>query len=399
MKPEISTTPANLPLDEDFVPGAAPTEDDRPWPEEGAEPLQQLADLVATGAPIYPAAPRATLPATAGDFLPMPMEATRMIQRVSLVADIIARVMVEGEHYGPAFPGDKKKSLQKPGIDLLCLTFGFRLEPVEMPSTVRTKEFINIAYRVDVVHIATARVVASGLGSANSREEKYRWARGSGKPTCPTCGLDGGVWKSKNQGEGFFCWRQKGGCGATFAQDDRAILDQDVDKKENDNAWDFLNTLEKMAFKRASMAGVITACGVSNKFRAGGDEEAPRGQGRRQEAPAASQARQAPPPAEEPRAARWESPRAAAVQPQASPGGAAAKAAEARARQDAEVALQEVKNRAALCHGPAAFRLLTDELKRRGMFTDPVKAFLAAECERRFPVGPAPDATQAAASA
>jgi hypothetical protein len=377
-----------LALDPDFVPGRdLEGADDEEWRLLDASALDAAA-LAAAGLPYPTPMGRATLPAIPDDFLPMPMDSHRVIARVQAVEDIIARVMKEGEHYGPSFPGDKKKAIQKPGVDLMCLTFGFRLEPTELPSTVRTKEFINIAVRVDVVHIATGRIVATATGSANSREEKYRWARGTGKPTCPECGFEGGVWKQR-EGDGFFCWRNKGGCGATFTGDDRRITEQQVDKKENDNAWEYLNTLEKMAFKRGSMAGVITACGISNKFRGGTDEAPPAAQGRRQEAPR----RQAPPPPPEPPPER----QAAPVGGQAPAAGVAAQAAAKRAKQEAEVALQEVKARVAECKVPAAFRLLTDELKRRGApwFSEDIKAHLAAEFAKRFPDEPKPDAAQA----
>jgi hypothetical protein len=220
----------------------------------------------------------------------MPIDIGPILARVSAVERIVKEVMKPEIHYGLPYQGGATQGarmvLKKPGIDVMCLAFQFRIDYIEAPGTVRCDAFINIAYRANVYHTPTGNLVASAYGSANSKEEKYRWARGSGKPACPSCGVDA-VWASKDTAKpGFFCWGKKGGCGQKFEADDTRITSQKPTKTENDNAWEFLNMLEKIAQKRAGMAAIINACGLSNHFdqdiptadegRAGlGDEDSP----------------------------------------------------------------------------------------------------------------------------
>src|SRR6185295_3116789 len=67
-------------------------------------------------------------------------------------------------------------------------------------------------------------VVAVGIGGANSWEKKHRYRQSERQ--CPTCGTVGSVLKSKKEGEGYFCWSKRNGCGATFRPGDRSIEDQ-----------------------------------------------------------------------------------------------------------------------------------------------------------------------------
>jgi hypothetical protein len=61
------------------------------------------------------------------------------------------------------------------------------------------------------------------------------------------------VLKSKNEGEGYFCWRKKDGCGALFPLGDKAIENQEVGRVENPDIADTYNTVLKMAKKRAQV--------------------------------------------------------------------------------------------------------------------------------------------------
>jgi hypothetical protein len=82
---------------------------------------------------------------------------------------------------------------------------------------------------------------------------------------CPQC-KQPTIFQSKNPGEGFFCWSKKGGCGAKFFAEDSAITDQTVGKIANPDIADQVNTIQKMAQKRALIAATLLAVNASEFF-------------------------------------------------------------------------------------------------------------------------------------
>lgn len=194
--------------------------------------------------------------------LPMPIQIDRIIERVKAVKEIVNRAFEDGLHFGKIPGTGDKKTLLKPGFDTLCLAFQFSPKYVKQEASIERGDFINLIYECQLIHIETGRVIATGQGSCNSKEEKYRWTTLGRK--CPTCKKET-ILKSKDRPE-WFCWAKKGGCGAKFKEGDPAVENQEVGRKENDNPWNFHNTLTKMAQKRAGMAAIITACGLSGDF-------------------------------------------------------------------------------------------------------------------------------------
>ncbi|HLP30108.1 MAG TPA: hypothetical protein VK150_02025, partial [Geothrix sp.] len=198
--------------------------------------------------------------------LEMPVPVQAVIARHEAIQEIVRGVFQDGTHYGeiPGTSKDKdgkpKKTLLKPGFDTLCEAFQFAPDFIKQPESVETDKFINLVYKC-VLTSSTGRVVTTGIGSCNSKEEKYRWKPGV-KRACPACGSTTALLKSKDRPE-WFCWAKKDGCGAKFPLNDERITSQKVEREENDNAWNHHNTLTKMAQKRAGMAAIITACGIS----------------------------------------------------------------------------------------------------------------------------------------
>lgn len=88
-------------------------------------------------------------------------------------------LMRETVHFG-VIPGTNKPTLLKPGAELLCNTFG--LKPV-FKSVSAVERFddddplFHYRYECTLVNIDTGKEVASGIGSCNSKESKYgyRW--------------------------------------------------------------------------------------------------------------------------------------------------------------------------------------------------------------------------------
>lgn len=204
------------------------------------------------------------------NLLPMPVQVEQVVARVKAVKAIVSQVFENGNHFGE-IPGTAKNKdgsakmvLLKPGFDALCLAFQFAPEFIKQPESVESDKFINIVYKCRIIHNPTGKVIATGDGSCNSKEEKYRWTKAA--RTCPQCKGEFIRTSKPEDQQGFYCWKKIGGCGATFPKRAPEIESQEEGRKENDNPWNFHNTLTKMAQKRAGMAAIITACGLSSDF-------------------------------------------------------------------------------------------------------------------------------------
>ena len=213
-----------------------------------------------------------TAMATAGQIASGALTIQEIIAQKKLVSQCVSELMKEGEHYG-VIPGTEKKdkdgrdiskrSLWKPGADLLCSLFQLEAD-YETLEAVRTPTLIYYRLKCTLTS-ATSRIRrGAGLGSCNSNEEKY--VRAAAKK-CPTCGKENILRSKLREGErgepGWFCWAKKGGCGGNFKHDDPAIIDQETGIKD---PADLDNTILKMAAKRSRVDAVLTVTGASDFF-------------------------------------------------------------------------------------------------------------------------------------
>lgn len=182
----------------------------------------------------------------------------QIVAQTLKIQQCMDKVMKKDQHYG-VIPGtNTKPTLLKPGAEKLCLLF--RLDPeYDVINTVETPERISYMVRCTVFHIPTGSRVASGLGSCNSREEKYLRAA---PKKCPTCQKET-IFKSKQDNGGWFCWAKKGGCGKTYKDGDETVEKQDTGLKD---PADLANTILKMACKRALIAAVLNGTAASDFF-------------------------------------------------------------------------------------------------------------------------------------
>ncbi len=194
---------------------------------------------------------------------------TQALEQYQLLSDTIDHLMVDGEHYGKSFPGDKKKCLLKPGADVLCVAFHL---VAEYTIDERNYDWNHREYRVDCVIKSkdTGAVVAHGVGTCTTLESKYRYRNESQK--CPVCG-NAAIIKGKEEwGGGWLCYKKKGGCGLKFPDGDQSIEGQKVGKIENPDIADAWNTVLKIGKKRAYVDGTIAATGASPKFSQDADD-------------------------------------------------------------------------------------------------------------------------------
>lgn len=186
-----------------------------------------------------------------------PLSVAQVASGLKLIHDVMKQCMEDGKDYGKVPGCGDKPGLFQPGAQKLSMMFQLNPEVKEE----KTEDYggYHRGYRL-VVRVTNGSKFADGVGECSTLESKYRYRNSSLK--CPSCGKEA-VLKSKNPGEGWFCWAKKGGCGAKFAPDAEAITSQNVGKVENENPADHWNTVRKMAFKRAFVHAIINATNTS----------------------------------------------------------------------------------------------------------------------------------------
>lgn len=189
-----------------------------------------------------------------------------------LLTKYVNEQMVLDVDYG-IIPGTKgKPSLYKPGAEKLTELYRCSVEYViekEVEDWEKGFFYYRVMARI-MSRDAEGVILGVGIGSCNSRETKYRWR--DSKLKCPECGSET-IFKSKGedrQGKprtGWYCWSAKGGCGKNWERnDDPAIVDQPRGRVENPDIADLVNTIVKMATKRAHVAAALQLAGCSDLF-------------------------------------------------------------------------------------------------------------------------------------
>lgn len=165
-----------------------------------------------------------------------------MDARLVQMRKFVAGVMKDGEHYG-VIPGcGDKKTLLKPGAEVLLQLHGYYPEFDVVEHQV-SKEFVRYHYRCRLFN-KHGHPVGNGEGTANSQEPKFKREQ----------------WVFENQ--------------ATEEQKEIGKLEERESKKGgkynvyvfDNNPLEMDNTICKMAQKRALVASTITATRLSSEF-------------------------------------------------------------------------------------------------------------------------------------
>jgi hypothetical protein len=183
-----------------------------------------------------------TLPVEKKSFL----DVADVRRQVNLIQQLLTEVMKPEEHFGK-IPGSGKPTLYKAGAEKILFTFRLACK-YHILKSVHEKNFISYIIECTLTHIPTGNFVASGIGSCNSREKKYRYTfiPSNKRPAKEEAN------KLKIQGMGK--WRKSGNDWIW------------MERVENDNPWDLDNTLLKMACKRALIAATLNATASSDIF-------------------------------------------------------------------------------------------------------------------------------------
>lgn len=209
----------------------------------------------------------AALARTESVFMPV-MSMDVALARRNTIVEFTKKIMVADQDFG-TIPGTNKPSLLKPGAEKLCCFFG--LEPEFIP-IVEDADWTGDAHKGEPFHyvryrcrlLRDGRVLGVGEGSCNSWESKYRYR--DGKRKCPQCGKETIIKGKEEYGGGWLCFLKRGGCGAKFGDKAPEIVDQQVGRVPNPDIADVVNTIQKMAQKRALVAATLIATSASEFF-------------------------------------------------------------------------------------------------------------------------------------
>jgi hypothetical protein len=207
-----------------------------------------------------------------GLLLEREMTATEVLNQNKRIRDIVKMVMKPKVHYG-SVPGIPKPFLQKPGAEVLAMTF--RLIP-RYTTKERVIEGGHVIYTVKCVlyHISGTRV-GEGVGAGSTQEKKYRY-----RTEFISTGVDvpPAWWDKKkmenlpkivnNQGGKLLSPEavKKDKLTLSYGKDNGKWKIGYIKKIENPDIADQINTVLKVAKKRALVDAVITVFGLSDMF-------------------------------------------------------------------------------------------------------------------------------------
>jgi hypothetical protein len=193
--------------------------------------------------------------------------------RLNEVVVIRQEIFQKGVHFGPPYKGAKNDTLLKPGATFLQQKYGLREHHERIETTIvvdkddLSKSYIIIQDRCRIFD-SNGIELAQADAACTTFEDKYLY-RGFSNKVCPKCGGEFIIKGKEEYGGGWLCFKNKGGCGEKFKDNDPTIVGQDTGKKINDNPLNLLDTIVAMAQKRASVRSTIKATGVDALFSPG----------------------------------------------------------------------------------------------------------------------------------
>lgn len=193
-------------------------------------------------------------------------EALRLsADRYEMLSSFVNQHMTPKVDYGIVPGTNDKATLFKPGAEKLCRLFRLNCN-ISLVYSVEDfsgelhngEPLFYYRYKCELNH--QGQLVATCEGSCNSWEKKYRYREQ--KPRCPKC-EETAIRRGQSE---FYCWAKIGGCGAKFPLTFEAIASQKTGVTVNTEIFDQINTIQKMAQKRALVGAVLVATAASEFF-------------------------------------------------------------------------------------------------------------------------------------
>jgi len=175
------------------------------------------------------------------DGLSMVVSPAEALRRVQELQAFVRSVMVRGTDYGVIPGAGDKPTLFQPGAQKLLELYGFAFSFQDATAVEDwERAFFFYRKRCVVTSRRDGRFICDGIGSCNSREDRYayRWVKRDQVPK----GIDQSTLKSKDTKY-----------GARY-------------RVPNDDIYSLVNTIEKMACKRALVMATIGATRSSGIF-------------------------------------------------------------------------------------------------------------------------------------
>lgn len=200
-------------------------------------------------------------------FLPI-MPISQAVERREMMVQAVQKLMRPDHDYGK-IPGVNKDVLLQPGAQKLDNLFGFvpRFEIVSCAEDWTGEDHGGepfFQYNVKCQLWRGDFLMGEAIGSCSSWESKYRY-RNSDR-ICPACSKNTIIKGKEAYGGGWICFTKKGGCNAKYKDGDKSIEGQATGKVKNPDIYDQVNTILKMAEKRAHVAATINATSASEFF-------------------------------------------------------------------------------------------------------------------------------------
>jgi len=201
---------------------------------------------------------------TAALALPDEQQFKTDIQAINQFQKVVRANMIDGQDYG-VIPGTTKPTLLKPGAEKIAKLLGLadQYEIMDRQEDWQ-RGFFRYLIKCSLNSVVTGVTISEGLGECNSMESKYRWREAKRK--CPQCNAEAIIKGKEEYGGGWLCFAKQGGCGAKYSDGDESIESQTIGRVENDDTYSIVNTLVKMAKKRALVDAALSAGRLSQVF-------------------------------------------------------------------------------------------------------------------------------------
>jgi len=187
-----------------------------------------------------------------GVFTPDPQVVEQALQRIRQYQAVVKEELIAGIDYGPVSEKNGKAVLFKSGAKKLLSIHGLA-DRYEILEEIEDWERGIFYYLVKCIlqNQKTGKTVTEGLGSCNSKENKYRWRWVTEKELPPEVNKDVLPKKVVNGQYGKY----------------------NLYKIANDDIYSQVDTIQKMARERALLDAVLSACALSSVFAQDIDEE------------------------------------------------------------------------------------------------------------------------------